>query len=87
MLYMNVCTLLYIKLFLQEHLWKSHLTPTSSSAYRPTAWALGDGGLASCQASKPPITLVTFLNPARCSRLHAIMLRYPLLQCTARGTS
>src|SRR5271165_7198592 len=42
-----------------------------------------DRQLACCQASKPPVTLTTFLNPARCSRLAAIMLRYPPLQCTA----
>ena len=38
------------------------------------------------QASKPPMTLITFSTPARRSRLHAIMLRYPPWQWTATGT-
>src|SRR5206468_7774466 len=47
----------------------------------PTASGASTGSPAFSQASNPPITLVTFSNPARCSMLHAIMLRYPLLQC------
>jgi len=49
-------------------------------SYASTAFSLWTGSFACCQASKPPTTLVTFEKPARCSRLHAIMLRYPLLQ-------
>ena len=55
--------------------------------YAPTGFALTVGSLACCQASNPPTTLITFLKPARCSRLQAIMLRYPPLQCTAMGAS
>src|ERR1700730_6339875 len=38
------------------------------------------GSCAFCQASSPPVTFITFFNPARCKRLQAIMLRYPLWQ-------
>src|ERR1700752_3325539 len=48
-----------------------------------TDLAVTEGRWAACQASNPPDTLVTYLKPARRSRLLAIMLRYPLLQCTA----
>src|SRR5579862_7645171 len=43
--------------------------------YASTAVSLWTGNFASCQASNPPITLMTFRKPARCSRLHPIMLR------------
>src|SRR5208282_6796890 len=45
------------------------------SSYASTAGSLWTGRFACCQASKPPITLATFWKPARCSKLHAIMLR------------
>jgi|GEM_PF-5929369 len=34
-----------------------------------------------------PITFTTFGKTAHCSKLHAIILRYLTLQCTAIGTS
>ena len=58
------------------------------------AYALGSHAIAACaalaspaafQASKPPVTFITCGNPARRSRLAAMALRYPPLQCTATG--
>ncbi len=45
------------------------------------------GSPAACHASNPPATLTTLRCPARSSKLHATMLRYPLLQWTATGRS
>jgi hypothetical protein len=56
------------------------LPDVSRSGQAPTVLALTVGSLACCQASIPPITLITCLKPARCSRLLAMMLRYPPLQ-------
>jgi hypothetical protein len=50
-----------------------------------TSCCTTSGSPAACQASKPPATLITLRCPARSSKLHAIRLRYPLLQCTAVG--
>ena len=59
------------------------LMKTSSLCY----CTLFDRQLRFLPGGNPPVTFITFLKPARCSRLQAIMLRYPLWQCTANGIS
>jgi hypothetical protein len=63
----------------EEHRGKSTAGYISISQ-ATTGLALTVGSFACCQASNPPVTLITCLKPARCSRLLAIMLRYPPLQ-------
>src|SRR3974390_565844 len=53
----------------------------------PTSIPLSTARPAATHASNPPAISTTLWYPARCSRLHAITLRYPPLQCTATGTS
>src|SRR6185312_924237 len=55
--------------------------------YAETGSAFSTSNPAFCQSANPPFTLITLFMPARCSRLLAITLRYPLAQCTANGTS
>src|SRR5690348_4641609 len=68
----DLCLLLWRKELLTVKDRKaSYWNPPQASTAAPVA----TGSFASCHAAKPPLTLITFLNPARCRRLQAIMLR------------
>src|ERR1700690_4257043 len=68
--YLDICTYSsVVHVFLQEHVYHR------SRSQAPTGFVLTTGSSACCQASIPPIILVTCLKPARCNRLQAIMLR------------
>ena len=69
-----------IQMCVAEMISRTDTAPAQARGQAPTGFAFTVGSLACCQASIPPVTSMTCLKPARCSRLLAIMLRYPLLQ-------